>query len=203
MSNLCYHINYGGENISKNKITKELEKRLKNSTKNRGIFCCPEVTIGTTSKYGRVDYLTVDSKGIWRFYEIKSSLGDFNSKSKITFLGHYNYYVMNEELYEKVKDKIPDYVGVHNGIWVIKRPKKQSLKVDIKTLYMSMIRSLYRDAEKYFLSDKERYLNSLKSTASRWERQYREEAKENHYLRRFIKSDKTIKEKFREYEEEE
>ena len=72
-------------------------------TNKRGVFCCYEVTIGWYGKE-RVDYLTYDTNGVWRCYEIKVSKSDFYSKSHNTFLGHFNYYVMPEELYEQVKD---------------------------------------------------------------------------------------------------
>lgn len=44
-------------------------------------------------------------------YEIKSSVEDFHSPNGHNFIGDYNYYVMPEEVFEKVKDEIPSNVG--------------------------------------------------------------------------------------------
>lgn len=147
--------------------TKELENKIYKATRKIGVFGCFEVTIGF---YGheRVDYMTYDVHGIWRCYEIKVSKSDFyNKKSKITFIGHYNYYVMPIELYEEVKNDIPEHIGVHCGDYVIKNPKKQELKVDVDILKDSFIRSLSREAEKSIVNrDKnkiERYKKEIKA----------------------------------------
>lgn len=113
------------------------------------MFSCFEVTIGFGGNE-RVDYITYDTKEIWRCYEIKVSKSDFHSKAKKTFIGHYNYYVMTNDLYEEVKDGIPKYIGVYCGSNLVKRPKKQKLKVDEDILKNSLIRSLSREQEKYF-----------------------------------------------------
>ena len=112
-----------------------------------GVFGCFEVTIGWYGKE-RIDYITYDTKGTWRCYEIKVSKSDFHSKAKHTFIGHYNYYVMTQDLYNQVKDEIPSYIGVYVKNNLIKRPKKQELKVDEQILKNSMIRSLCREVEK-------------------------------------------------------
>lgn len=166
----------------KSKITKDLEQSALNTFKKLGTFLCLEVGINIKQKayplwYERalkytpkdklpaapqkidreiteiVDLLTWEkSKNIYRCYEIKSSVADFNSGHHITFVGHYNYYIMPKELYPKVRDKIPDYVGVYtaNGRWLIsiKKAKKQKLKVNEDLLQYSLIKSLYRDVEK-------------------------------------------------------
>ena len=71
-----------------------------------------EVTIGW---YGRerVDYMSMDTKEIFRCYELKISKSDFYSKAAHTFLGHYNYYVMPYEVFIQVVDDIPEHVGVY------------------------------------------------------------------------------------------
>lgn len=129
-----------------------LEDRLWQYTNKMGTFGCFEVTIGFFDKYelGRVDYLTYDTKGIWKCYEIKVSKSDFYSKSKWTFVGHYNYFIMTEDLYEQVKHDVSDYVGVHTGYKSLKQAKKQNLIVDEEVLKDSMIRSLSREVQKNF-----------------------------------------------------
>lgn len=114
-----------------------------------GLFSCFEVTIGFGGNE-RVDYMTIDTKNIVRCYEIKSSKQDFYSGCAHTFVGNFNYYVMDNELYELVKDDIPKEIGVHNGSYVIKKPKRKDIKIEFNVLLMSMIRSLSRDADKYY-----------------------------------------------------
>ena len=120
--------------MSKTKLTKILEKELWRATRKLGTFGCFEVTIGWFGKE-RVDYMTYDTKGTWRCYEIKVSKNDFYSKSKTTFVGHYNYYVMPQELYNQVAQDIPEGIGVYVfngwGLRLVKRPKYKDLAVDI------------------------------------------------------------------------
>lgn len=101
----------------------------------------------------RVDLLTYDTKGNWRFYELKISKSDFYSNSKHTFLGHFNYYVMPIELYEQVKSDIPKHVGCYvsyGGLCVsIKKAQRQELKIKKDELLFSFMQSLSRENEKY------------------------------------------------------
>lgn len=154
--------------MAKTEITKQLESSIFKETRKQGTFGCFEVTIGW---YGneRVDYMTYNTKGEWRCYEIKCSKSDFHSKAKKTFIGHYNYYVMTKELYEEVKDEIPAHIGVYTYGTLVKRPKKQELQVDEQTLKDSFIRSLYRDAEKLYDSGNESVISNFKRKISRLE----------------------------------
>ena len=115
--------------MSKTQLTKELEIAIAKETSEW--FGCQEVTIGWYGKQ-RVDFMTMDSKEIFRCFEIKISKSDFHSKHGHNFIGHFNYYVMPKELYEDVKEKIPNYIGVYvwNGSYLslIKRPRNKSLK---------------------------------------------------------------------------
>lgn len=142
-----------------------------------GTFGCFEVTIGFNGNE-RVDYMTYDTKGIWRCYEIKVSKSDFNSKAKKSFVGHYNYYVMTSELYNNVKNEIPNHIGVYIGDWCKKKPKKQELQVDEQILKDSMIRSLSREYDKFKKTCDIDYLNGLKSNISRLEKEIRDERKD-------------------------
>lgn len=86
------------------------------------IYWAREVTFGyATSDMVRVDFMkfkpvnnTVSGieKGDFYCYEVKSSVEDFHSKNGHNFLGDLNYYVMPEDVFEKVKNEIPHYVGV-------------------------------------------------------------------------------------------
>lgn len=119
------------------------------------------MTIGWFGKE-RVDYITYNTKGIWRCYEIKISKSDFHSKNNNTFIGHYNYYVLPKELYEQVKDEIPNHIGVYVNERCIKRSKKQDLQIDEQILKNSLIRSLYREYEKQYKSGNPTIVESLK-----------------------------------------
>lgn len=50
--------------------TVALEKAIRRATYKMGTFGCYEVTIGYGGKE-RVDYMTYDTKGIFRCYEVK------------------------------------------------------------------------------------------------------------------------------------
>ncbi|MDF2879664.1 MAG: hypothetical protein K0R54_221 [Clostridiaceae bacterium] len=135
----------------KTEETKKLEKDIWFTTHKIGVYGCFEVTICANDSTERVDYMTFDTKNIWRCYEIKVSKHDFYSNAKKTFLGHYNYYVLTKELYEQIKDEIPHNIGVYVGKKCVKKAKKQVLGIDEEILKKSMIRSLYR----YFVKDVE------------------------------------------------
>lgn len=156
--------------MAKSEATVQLERDIYAATKKQGVFACYEVTIGWWGKE-RVDYITYDTKGIWRCYEIKVSLSDFKSKAAVTFLGHFNYYVLTSELYEKVKDEIPSHVGVYVGTRLVKRPKKQDLGVDEEILKSSFIRSLSREADKLIRSNSPTALQRLERQLARSERE--------------------------------
>lgn len=145
----------------------EFEKKLWKATQKQGLFGCFEVTIGFWGNE-RVDYLTYDTKEIWRCYEIKVSKGDFHSNATKTFIGHYNYYVMPETLFEEVKDDIPKHIGVHDGSCCIKNAKKQKLAVDENILKDSMIRSLSRENQKFKQTCDSTYINRLQNSIARW-----------------------------------
>ena len=136
------------------------------------------MTIGWFGKE-RVDYITYDTNGIWRCYEIKISKSDFHSKAHNTFIGHFNYYVMPKELYEAVKDEIPKHIGVYTGADLVKRPKKQELKVNEQILKDSLIRSLSREVDKQILSgsstlieQKNRQIRQEKNRADEYYKKY-------------------------------
>ncbi|EGQ2773823.1 TPA: hypothetical protein REA95_001564 [Staphylococcus pseudintermedius] len=119
------------------------------------VYGCHEVTIGIEPlRKGReiVDFLTYDSKNVFRAYEIKVTKEDLKSTAKLSFVGHYNYLVLTEELYEEVKDTnlIPFNVGlVVVGKGVIKKSGRKTLNMsDNIKLLESLMRSLNRENKK-------------------------------------------------------
>lgn len=169
----------GGREIAKTDVTLKLEKAIHGFTNKQGVFGCFEVTIGWFGKE-RVDYITYDTKGIWRCYEVKVTKSDFYSPAKKTFIGHYNYFVMPLDLYEQVKQDIPSNIGViAEGSYSVKKAKRQELGVEERTLKDSLIRSLSREVEKLYKSEDPDYLNRLKRKVQKmeeernyWKREY-------------------------------
>jgi hypothetical protein len=134
--------------MAKSELTLKVESALiRWLSHNRHFFFCPEVTIGWYGKE-RVDFMSMDTEGTFRCYEVKVSVADFHSRNKNTFVGHLNYYVMPVEVYNKVSKEIPRGVGVltYNGsINVEVVPKRVEPKVSIEILKNSLIRSLCRE----------------------------------------------------------
>jgi len=163
--------------MGKTEETLQLEKSIFRATKKTGVFGCFEVTIGFFGRE-RVDYMTYDTKGIFRCYEIKTSVSDFHSKSKKTFCGHYNYYVLTREVYDKVKDEIPKHIGVFVNGCFHKKPIKQKLGVSETILKDSMIRSLCRESDKLFNSSDKKALDKAKKTLEKEKQEVKKQRKE-------------------------
>lgn len=151
--------------MGKTTTTKHLEKILWRYTQKMGTFGCFEVSIGFGDEYRngveRVDYITYNTKGEFRCYEIKTSMSDFKSKAKKTFLGHYNYFVMTPELYKEINEKdkwlISPGIGVitisndSNSAFCVSKPSKKQVSYGMSgTLLESMVRSLHRETSKYY-----------------------------------------------------
>ena len=167
--------------MPKRKETIELENKLINKTRLDRIYGCEEITIGFyNGGHGNeiVDFMTMDSKGIIRCYEIKVTLQDLKSKAKKSFYGNYNYLVISDDLHNEIIEKkiniydfIPDYVGLIVGTDLISqfKCKKQEIsKEQSEMLKESMVRSMYFKMMKYKDSsdmDKQaktnKYINSL------------------------------------------
>jgi hypothetical protein len=145
--------------MAKTELTKKLEREIWKTICKMGTFGCFEVTIGLGwTGNQRVDFLSYSTDGTWRCFEIKVSKSDFRSDAKNTFIGHYNYYVMPQELFEEVKSEIPKHIGVYtyNGsMRSVKRATRCELQEDEQVLKDSLIRSLYRDVDKIVQSENE------------------------------------------------
>lgn len=144
--------------MSKTQMTLDAERYLYRSLifNQMGIYGCHEVTIGISQeKKGSeiVDFLTQDTKNIFRAYEIKVTKSDLMSGVKLSFVGHYNYLVMPRSLYDEVKGTplIPYGVGVvliYDGI--VEKAKRKTITLsDLVKLNESLMRSLSRENEKH------------------------------------------------------
>lgn len=149
-------------------LSTAIEKHI-NPNNDTRIYWAREVTFDYITNHPvRVDFMkfkpvnnTVSGieKGDFYCYEVKSSLEDFRSKNGHNFLGDFNYYIMPEEVYEKVKNEIPGYVGVYvpdgmnyRGMWYdlksVKKARRKDRERPIAEMLLMMFRSANREVSK-------------------------------------------------------
>ncbi len=159
--------------------TKELEQIIYWTLYKQGTYLCFEVAMPNPKgrcmvTTERVDLLSYETTGIWRFYELKISKSDFHSKNKATFYGNYNYYVMPKELYDKVKDEIPPEIGCYvasvskwgmPNCYCIKKPKKQELQISSDKLMFQLMQSLSRENQKQQKTKYKKVLEKFRKSA--------------------------------------
>lgn len=163
--------------MAKTALTRHCEQALWKANDKMGYFGCFEVTVGW---YGQeiVDFITYETNGEFRCYEIKTSKADFYSSAKLSFIGDFNYYVMPTELYEelrtytkkkaifegyteatedlfdtRIKNKGVGLITASaNGLLTTKiKPKRKRVNLGMKTtLLESMVRSLNREVAKFY-----------------------------------------------------
>lgn len=107
----------------------------------------------------RVDLLSYETGGIWRCYEIKNTVSDFRSSAKLSFWGDFNYYILNADIYQKIKDEIPDGIGVwlvhkpddksKGYMECVKKPKKRERLCSHESLMFALMQALSREYKKY------------------------------------------------------
>lgn len=133
------------------------------------IYWAREVTFDyATSNAVRVDFMkfkpvnnTISGieKGDFYCYEVKSSVEDFHSKNGHNFIGDFNYYVMPEEVYEKIKNEIPYAVGVYvpekmnyRGKWYdlksVKKARRRDRARPVSEMLLMMFRSAARETNR-------------------------------------------------------
>lgn len=173
--------------LMKRPETLALERLLEKQCIEKRIYGAEEITIGFYNSGGGdeiCDYVTMDSHGVLRCYEIKVTLQDLKSDAKLSFYGHYNYLVVTPELYKKVENW-DDYIESHVGIiipwgvvddskdmWrylqVSRKPKKVKLELEKEVMLKeSMIRSMFYKMQKYKHCNDPQKLNAYKSANSR------------------------------------
>lgn len=206
----------------KTKETFILEREIYKYFKKMGTFISFEVGIGREI----VDCLIWNTNHEWRCFEIKVTKSDFHSNAAKTFVGNFNYYIMPMELYEEVKNEIPNEIGVyalvdlHSGLHAlqsVKKAKKQNIKTTEDILYYSMIKSLYRDNEKTLtkqlhkdldkVMDRKRYVEIHSSDLKRYkemEKDYNRLKKEEYLQgkRHFVTVHESEIERYKKIEEE-
>lgn len=146
-------------------LSRSLEKHI-NPHNDQRIYWAKEVTFDyATSHAVRVDYMrfkpvnnTVSGieKGDFYCYEIKSSVEDFRCKNGHNFIGDFNYYVMPEDVYEKIKDEMPYKIGVYipiksnyfvgwHNLKIVKKAKRKDRERSFSEMLFMMFRSCARD----------------------------------------------------------
>ncbi|PWG00096.1 hypothetical protein [Levilactobacillus bambusae] len=98
----------------KTKLTLDLESTLYQYCLDNDAYAVEEVSM--PDDQGIVDTLSYKELAPgnieWRCYELKVTKNDFHSTAKLSFVGHFNYFVLTPELYQEVQDEIPANVGV-------------------------------------------------------------------------------------------
>ena len=149
-------------------LSVSLEKYI-NPHNDPRIYWAKEVTFDyATSDMVRVDYMrfkpinnTVSGieKGDFLCYEVKSSVQDFHSKNGHNFIGDYNYYVMPEEVFEKIGNEIPYHVGVlvpdrkhyqaeYYDLKSVKPARRKDRHRPVSEMMLMMFRSATRERKK-------------------------------------------------------
>ena len=153
----------------KTQLTLDLEKTLYAYWQEQGATVVEEVTM--PDDRGIVDTLVRQKQQdatIWRCFELKVTKSDFHSSAKLSFIGHYNYFVLPQRLYTAVASEIPHGIGVFTyhpfskaaiaasavpvvtpGTLTIAKPaRRQELQVPEATLTDHFIASLNREVVK-------------------------------------------------------
>ncbi|MCI1283214.1 MAG: hypothetical protein LKG24_01270 [Lacticaseibacillus songhuajiangensis] len=156
--------------MSKTQLTLDLEKTLYAYWEEQGAVAVEEVAMPDDT--GIVDTLVLQTDAeqthTWRCFELKVTKSDFHSDAKLSFVGHYNYFVLTPKLYAQVQDEIPAGVGVMTyrafskqalaaalvpvttpGALTIVRPaRRQELLVDDAAITERFLASLNREVMK-------------------------------------------------------
>lgn len=151
------------QNITKG-LTLALDEYI-NPKRDPRIYTAREVTFDYATGHSvRVDYMRFKpvnnsvsgiEKGDFYCYEVKSSIEDFHSKNGHNFIGDYNYYVMPNAVYEKVKEEVPWGVGVFVssmkeydgflGLKQVKNARRKNREKPVSEMLLMMFRSAARD----------------------------------------------------------
>ena len=167
-----------------NKLNEILTDRHRNSS--FGYYGCEEVTIGFANNgHGNeiVDFMSMDSKGIIRCYEIKVTMDDLKSKSKKSWYGHYNYLVIGGELLNKIEEVkllTPKEIGIlDSDLKSIRKPKLKGIHTTTETMLKeSLVRSMYHKMNKYRRSQDIGEYKKLETKFKRAERERKQSYKE-------------------------
>jgi hypothetical protein len=139
--------------------TKEIEHIAYKHFWRKGWYGVFEVAVprAIINKYHRerVDFLTYETTGIYRAYEIKRDKADFYSGCAWSWIGNYNYFIMPYKLYIEVEKDIPKDIGVwvvrehSKNMECVKKPKKRELLCSSIDMQFAILQALSREYKKY------------------------------------------------------
>lgn len=190
--------------MAKRKETIEIENAMIKETRLKRQYGCEEITIGFVNQgFGNeiVDFMTMDSKGIIKCYELKVTLQDLKSSAKKSWYGHYNYLVVSIELYSSIFDwsqYIPDHVGIIVGspgrnneryLESARKAKRCEISQEIEMMLKeSMVRSMYWKIDKY------KNANNLDKQKELMEKIRKAEKERDSYYKRALSAEHIISE---------
>lgn len=144
------------------KLSLALEEHIDPDRDTR-VYWAKKVSFGFGSNHGvRADYMLFKplnnsvsgiEKGDFYCYEVKSSAEDFHSPNGHNYLGDYNYYVMPEDVYQKVSGEIPFGIGVYvlkeerDGLVSVKQARRRNRERPVSEMLLMMLRSAMRDVK--------------------------------------------------------
>jgi hypothetical protein len=120
--------------------------------------------------------LTYETTGIWRAYELKISKQDLHSDAALSWIGHYNYLVVTEDLIEEAKKILPKDIGIYaayeraNKKWIdlVRSPRKRELLCKHEDMQFAMLQALSREYKKYRkIKEKEEKKSSVKKVGKK------------------------------------
>lgn len=165
----------------KRQETIDIENLLIKQTKEKRIYGCEEVTIGFANNgHGNeiCDFISMDSKGIIKCYEIKVTMADLKSNAKMSWYGNYNYLIIGGELVDKLDEVIkltPKHIGIMIGLKSIRKSTKQNITTKQQIMLKdSLIRSIYYKLEKHRNADNINVIRGYKSKIIKLERELKE-----------------------------
>lgn len=167
--------------------TKDIEKIAYDYLWKKGRYMVFEMAVPREiqNKYHRerLDLIAYDSDGTFRGYEIKRNLNDFRSGCAWSWICHYNYFIMPNDLYQKIQDEIPEDIGVwvcYEGYKVmhcVKKPKRKKLLCSKEAMLLAMLQSLSREYKKYRkLKGTEKKKSSTKKRTSKKSKEKQEQS---------------------------
>jgi hypothetical protein len=150
--------------MTKTQATRDLERDIWRYTHegNKYVAGAFEVTVGYIAfaqHYERVDYVTIGTDGTIRAYELKTSVSDYHISAKLSWIGHYNYLVLTQDVYDQVKQVFPYRIGVlvmdeSGKIHQKKKPSRHQHSVgECAEIVESMLKAASRDAGKYYMQE--------------------------------------------------
>lgn len=141
--------------------TKELEHLLYDYLWRKGWYgvyeCAIPKCLCRKVRRERVDMITYETSGIWRAYELKISKQDLYSDAALSWIGHYNYLVVTDNLIEDAKKILPKDIGIYavyeqdkkKWIELVRNPRKRELLCSHEDMQFALIQGLSREYKKY------------------------------------------------------